>query len=443
MKPVDQENIPSRNVDPSLDSIAIASSRPALIHWIGSRSLVITLLLVVVLNIAAISSPFEAFQPDRPAGISLLFSCGAIIASAFAMNRLEGFPGVARFHYITPVILSCYAIAIMLILVLRLEYSNFVLGLSLGITLLAKFVLFAIRERTAPSLHYYLVHGGRTDEISLPSNIKLVWADTPGIPEEPGAVIVADLHHDHDPRWLRVFAQAALRGVPVYHVTEVIETITGRVQIDHISENHFGSLLIVGTYATTKRVIDVVVALVLLLLCGPLMIAVAIMVRTDSPGPSLFRQQRVGFRGEIFEVLKFRSMRVQSEVPDARASAMTQEDDHRITRLGRFLRRSRIDELPQLINVVRGEMSLIGPRPEALALSRWYLSELPFYEYRHIVRPGITGWAQVNQGHVTSLTDVREKLNYDFFYIKSFSYWIDMLIVIRTVKTILTGFGSK
>ncbi len=440
---VDQEKITSRNVDPSLDSIAISSSRPALMYWIGSRSLLITLLLVIILNILVIGSPFEAFQPNRPAGISLLFSCGAVIASAFAMNRIESFPGVAKFHYITPVILSCYAIAIMLILVLRLEYSNFVLGFSLAITLLANFVLFAVRERTAPPNHYYLVHGGRTDQINLPPDINLVWADTPKVPEEPGAMIVADLHHDHDPKWLRVFAQAALRGIPVYHVTEVIETITGRVQIDHISENHFGSLLIVGTYATTKRIVDIMAALVLLVVFAPLLVVIAILVRMDSPGPALFRQQRVGFRGGIFEVLKFRSMRVATENADARASAMTQKDDDRITRFGRFLRRSRIDELPQLINVLRGEMSLIGPRPEALALSRWYLREIPFYEYRHIVRPGITGWAQVNQGHVTSLTDVREKLYYDFFYIKSFSYWIDMLIVIRTVKTILTGFGSK
>jgi len=108
-----------------------------------------------------------------------------------------------------------------------------------------------------------------------------------------------------------------------------------------------------------------------------------------------------------------------------------------------LLRRSRIDELPQLWNVLKGEMSLIGPRPEALALSEWYERELPFYTYRHIVRPGITGWAQVNQGHVAELGDVHIKLHYDFYYIKHFSAWLDILIMLRTVSTMLTGFGSK
>jgi lipopolysaccharide/colanic/teichoic acid biosynthesis glycosyltransferase len=128
---------------------------------------------------------------------------------------------------------------------------------------------------------------------------------------------------------------------------------------------------------------------------------------------------------------------------DARHAAMTKKDDERVTRLGRFLRRTRIDELPQLFNILRGEMSWIGPRPEAIALSEWYQGELPFYSYRHIVRPGITGWAQVNQGHVTNLEDIGTKLQYDFYYIKNFSYWIDLLIVFRTFIVLVSGYGAK
>jgi lipopolysaccharide/colanic/teichoic acid biosynthesis glycosyltransferase len=122
---------------------------------------------------------------------------------------------------------------------------------------------------------------------------------------------------------------------------------------------------------------------------------------------------------------------------------MTQSDDARITRVGRFLRTSRIDELPQIINILRGEMSWIGPRPEAVALSQWYEQDIAFYRYRHIVRPGISGWAQVNQGHVTNVEDVRNKLNYDFYYIKNYSPWIDMLIVFKTLVTMATGYGAK
>ena len=128
---------------------------------------------------------------------------------------------------------------------------------------------------------------------------------------------------------------------------------------------------------------------------------------------------------------------------DDRDEAITKENDPRVTKLGRFLRRTRIDELPQIMNVLKGEMSWIGPRPEVEILSRWYESEIPFYRYRHIVPPGITGWAQVNQGHVAELDQVNHKLHYDFYYIKNFSPWLDILILIRTARTVLTGFGSR
>jgi lipopolysaccharide/colanic/teichoic acid biosynthesis glycosyltransferase len=114
-----------------------------------------------------------------------------------------------------------------------------------------------------------------------------------------------------------------------------------------------------------------------------------------------------------------------------------------VTRVGRFLRRTRIDELPQIWNILRGEMSWIGPRPEATSLSSWYEGELAFYRYRHIVRPGISGWAQVNQGHVSSIDDVNHKLRFDFYYIKNISYWLDVLIFFKTLRVVLNGFGSK
>jgi lipopolysaccharide/colanic/teichoic acid biosynthesis glycosyltransferase len=122
---------------------------------------------------------------------------------------------------------------------------------------------------------------------------------------------------------------------------------------------------------------------------------------------------------------------------------MTQAGDARITRIGRFLRRTRIDELPQILNILKGQMSWIGPRPEALKLSAWYEGQIPFYRYRHIVRPGITGWAQVSQGHVTSLSDADLKLQYDFFYVKNFSLWLDILVLLKTVRVVLTGSGAK
>ena len=169
-----------------------------------------------------------------------------------------------------------------------------------------------------------------------------------------------------------------------------------------------------------------------------------IAIRLESAGPAIYRQQRMGFRGKPFTMYKLRSMHIGTESGSAdRDAAITRDNDRRVTRCGRFLRRYRIDELPQVFNILKGEMSWIGPRPEALALSAWYESELPFYRYRHIVRPGITGWAQVKLGHVAQVDQVMEKLHYDFYYIRNFSVWLDILIVASTIRTVIWGFGAK
>ena len=201
-------------------------------------------------------------------------------------------------------------------------------------------------------------------------------------------------------------------------------------------------------YASTKRYFDVLVALVGLVCLSPLMLITALLIRMDSPGAAIFKQQRMGFQGRPFVVYKFRSMQslTAEEIASAKENTaldMTGENDPRITKLGRILRKTRIDEIPQLLNVLKGEMSLIGPRPETLNLSQWYEEEIPFYRYRHIVRPGITGWAQVNQGHVTSVEDVREKMKYDLYYIKHFSIWLDFVILIQTIKIVFTHKGAK
>ena len=232
---------------------------------------------------------------------------------------------------------------------------------------------------------------------------------------------------------------------PVYHVKQIEESVTGRVDIEHLSENNFGSLIPSLAYVKIKQWIDVAAASVLGILLLPALLLIALAVRLDSPGPAFFRQRARGLSRPRVPRLQVPDDAARGAVRAGRErhTAITRDDDDRVTRLGRFLRHTRIDELPQIVNILRGEMSWIGPRPEACSLSEWYETELPFYRYRHIVRPGITGWAQVNQGHVADVEDVQDKLHYDFYYIKNFSPWLDMLIVLRTVRTMLTGFGSK
>ena len=205
-----------------------------------------------------------------------------------------------------------------------------------------------------------------------------------------------------------------------------------------------GSLIPGIVYARIKRLVDLAGVLLALPLLVPVMLAIAVAIRIDSRGPVFFRQQRMGYRGFAFSMIKFRTMRVNAaEGADPRLAAITSAEDLRVTRVGRFLRRYRLDELPQVINILRGEMSWIGPRPEAIPLSVWYESELPFYRYRHIVRPGITGWAQLKQGHVANVDEVLEKLHYDFYYIKNFSFWLDLLILAGTIRIVLSGYGAR
>jgi len=161
----------------------------------------------------------------------------------------------------------------------------------------------------------------------------------------------------------------------------------------------------------------------------------------------LFRQRRLGHAGRVFMAYKFRTMAmIDIEGDDehgVRKALATDDGDPRVTRVGAVLRRYRIDELPQIFNILKGQMSWIGPRPEPEVLTHWFIAEIPFYRYRHVVKPGISGWAQVNQGYVSGLDGINLKLQYDFYYIKYFSPWLDLLIFLRTIKTMLTGWGAR
>jgi lipopolysaccharide/colanic/teichoic acid biosynthesis glycosyltransferase len=165
---------------------------------------------------------------------------------------------------------------------------------------------------------------------------------------------------------------------------------------------------------------------------------VALAVWWDSPGPVLFWQERMGQGGKPFWMVKFRSMRVQPA-----GTQFARAGDQRLTRVGKWIRRFRLDELPQLWHVLRGEMSLIGPRPEQVPFAQEFSQCIPYYMCRHLVKPGITGWAQVNQGYAAGVQETRLKLEYDLYYVKYLSLWLDGLIIAKTIKTIMTGFGSR
>lgn len=192
--------------------------------------------------------------------------------------------------------------------------------------------------------------------------------------------------------------------------------------------------------ALCKRALDVAASLFLLIAAGPVLVLAAALIKLDTPGPVLYRQTRVGFGGRIFEVYKFRTMHVDAEPNGAQWAAAS---DARVTRIGRILRKTHIDEIPQAINVLKGEMSFVGPRPERPELVRLIEQEIPHYHERHRVKPGITGWAQVKYAYGASIEDAREKLKFDLFYLKHGNPLFDLVIILMTLRVALLGIGSR
>jgi lipopolysaccharide/colanic/teichoic acid biosynthesis glycosyltransferase len=400
-------------------------------------------LLAAVLIPYAIRYHFDTRAGDLAAlNDSLIATTLALTAGYYAFRRVSHYPGVRASYHILPTFAATYGVALAVFFFLRLNYSRLHF-LSSFILCVGWYYIVYFKLQRQQRLTIGVVPYGEVKHLFEIAEVRWVTLADPTATEDRYDAIVADLRSDIPDAWERFLADRALAGTLVMHVKQMEESLTGRVAIEHLSENNLGSLIPGIVYAKVKRVWDFLLCLLLLPLLLPLLLLVAFLVRVDSPGPVLFRQERMGYRGERFRMYKFRSMRQAGGAPDARAAAMTLDDDARVTRVGRVLRRYRIDELPQIVNILKGEMSWIGPRPEAVPLSLWYEAELPFYRYRHIVRPGITGWAQVRQGHVADVGDVLWKLQYDFYYIKNFSFWLDLLIVARTVRTILSGFGAR
>ncbi len=233
-------------------------------------------------------------------------------------------------------------------------------------------------------------------------------------------------------------------GVHVNDFSSFIERETGRVDLDTVNpswlifSDGFSSGRAVSSVA--KRIFDIAASALLLALTAPVIVLFAIIVKLDSNGPALFRQTRVGLYGQNFEVIKLRSMRVDAEQDGAQWAV---KNDARTTRVGRFIRKLRIDELPQTWSVLKGEMSFVGPRPERPEFVLGLEEKLPFYAERHMVKPGITGWAQVNYPYGASIEDSRHKLEYDLYYAKNYTPFLDLLIILQTLRVVLWHEGAR
>lgn len=363
---------------------------------------------------------------------------------SFILWRFRRFAGTNIQSYIIPTVSIVYFLVFTYFLFTRFGYSRYVLigGYSLNI-LWFFLITYLLKERK--KRHFFVIPHGKANNLIRLKNFrefKFTVITEPKIKiEQVCHGIIVDLNASTLTReWEKFIAKCTLEHIPVYHSKHIIEDITGRIQIEHLSENHFGTLLPSPFYSFGKRLLDLLIVFLSVPLTLPIMLIVAVLIKLESKGPILFIQDRVGQGNIDFKIFKFRSMFIDAEKEGAK---LAQIDDHRITKIGQWIRKTRIDELPQLWNVLKGEMSFIGPRPEQRTFVTQFEECIPFYMYRLVLKPGMTGWAQVMQGYASNENDTILKIQYDFYYIKHFSFWLDILIVLKTIRVLVTGFGAK
>jgi lipopolysaccharide/colanic/teichoic acid biosynthesis glycosyltransferase len=400
-------------------------------------------LVVAALLPWVIRGPLPGTMVEPPALNTLIANILAIVIAFWMRLSIETYPGIRRSYVIFPSALTGHGVTLVWFVLTRFPYDRVGLGLGFILHVVWLYALYVSGERRIRR-RYAVVPFGAAEGLKGIEGVDWFILSRARLNDARGChAIVADFSADLPDEWEAFLADAALAGRIVYQVKQLSESLTGRVELEQLSENSFGSLLPARGYFYLKGLGDFLFALLLLPVALPVMAGIAVAIRIESKGPILFRQKRVGHAGKSITVYKFRTMRTVANHEDERIAAITNHDDERITGAGRVLRHLRLDELPQIFNILKWQMSWIGPRPEAEVLSVWYTNEIPFYRYRHVVKPGISGWAQVNQGHVAEVGEVHEKLQYDFYYIKYFSPWLDLLILLRTIKTMLTGWGAR
>ncbi|MCP1636531.1 exopolysaccharide biosynthesis polyprenyl glycosylphosphotransferase [Kerstersia gyiorum] len=402
-----------------------------------------SLLLGWVISIAlpfSFSWPLASLlTPDQGQKTTLAVTSIAFVLSNLAVNRLRKiYPGGRSIGFIAPQIIVIYGLAITIALLLRIEVSRFLLVSSGIMALIWLHIEYVLTEKYA-RLKLAIIPGGKyTEELINLESIDGRRLEVLDLQNRRYDGIVADFSN-LTPEVERFLTQCALQHIAVYNARQIYESLTGRVKIHRMSENNIGSLLPSRSYTIIKWLMDIVLVLLFLPLALLIGLITAILIRLESPGPVIYTQTRIGQGCKPFTIYKFRSMRFDRDAPEQFAG----EEDPRITRVGRVIRKLRIDELPQFLNILKGDMSLIGPRPEQPSFVQEYDCQIPFYNYRHIVKPGITGWAQVRQGYTASTDETQVKIEHDFYYIKHCSIALDAIIIILTVKIMLTGFGAR
>lgn len=369
----------------------------------------------------------------------VLLNCGANFVVIMMSARLKGRLDRKLAAVLTRAFLVHGALAFS-ILLLHLVHSSLVMTSGAVVSALLGSLYMHLEHATArPEVAVIGPRTGAFDRLSESYKGVVRVLDDPELDVRGCDLVLTPGTTELTPAWAAFVSRAMLSGVPVRHIAEFLEEADGIVSVEHFDLEHLplGGLT---SYRLRKRILDVVLVVVTAPITLPLTLIGAFAVFATMGRPTLFVQSRTGVSGIPFRMYKLRTMRPLRPDEALQATAL---GDTRITRVGGWLRRFRIDELPQLWNVLKGEMSIIGPRPEWTTLSDQYQKHFSVYAYRHLVRPGITGWAQVRSGYAGDLNETKVKVGYDLFYIKNLSFALDVQILLRTIMTLATGRGAR
>lgn len=383
----------------------------------------------------ALVGGFEFWSGSKENQVHLALNLICTFVAAAYAYRLHG-PldyKIGQALLVTAVLFGLYALTI---LGGRLFFSRSMLLSAVLLTAVVTVLIVALRHRL--SRNRVAVIGPLIGEgrLSLPNSRVVTDPETD---LRAFDIVLVSLTEAVSADWARALSRAMLTGCRVRHIGEYIEELRGAVSLDHFEVDHLPPNGI-ASYRLIKRGMDIGLVIFILPVVLPVLALSILAILVTSGAPVFFIQERVGLGAAPFKMWKLRTMR--PERPDEALKAAV-IGDSRVTPVGRILRRFRIDELPQLWNVLKGDMSLIGPRPEAVPLHTEYQGKLPNYAYRYLVRPGITGWAQVNAPPSASADEARLKLTYDLYYVKKLSLWLDVQIVMRTFWTITSGGGVR
>lgn len=382
----------------------------------------------------------QYYHPQWPTSIanSLLFT-SLVFSLLIWRTPMETWQPLSyRLEQCTRLALAGFGVAFLIIVLFRLDYSRpiFLFGSLMAVLW---FYLYHLWCSQKISTTLYFVGAISESYAYNPNRITLKpYTDDLQL-QDLASGIVVDLHNPIDEHHQRLLADCALSGIPVIHSKNLEEHVKQALPLSHLSENTLGTLEPNPNYFQAKRLLDGLLILMLLPLWLPLSLVIGMTILVIDGGPVFYTQTRLGYRNRPFTIYKFKSMAVVDDATPAFATEQTE----RISRLGKWLRRTHLDELPQIWNVIKGDMSIIGPRPEQPEFALDYEKRIPFYNYRHTVKPGITGWAQVNLGYVDNLASTEKKLAFDLYYLKHFGWSLDCAVLLRTLWVVLTKKESR